>query len=366
MNEEVDTMIQLKVLGHQDWKEDQVLKNIDHTLNTDGAFLSVPGPTSFPVRPHLEPVVSKQQVAARFVDGAGKVAPVVMVLAQGEIKTFTLPFVPLAIEVRSDAKLWVLSETALVICNFQGEIVKTILLKGETLIAGKDDAVWITMVHGSKACYMSKEGQTQGTYLWDFGMKTCRGFDGGLYKVKRDKIQHLSPKGETNEIALSTPIGHFENLLWFDSQWFITTSGAEFKRYSREGLLLKKITVQSIGLSDKAEVFMAGREGSQVQVWFSSGKTQRLPLTSTLPKLGAFTVVGIKEGKALVYGQDYAAWYEDNQLTKSFEVSNQNYLSDIFPLRWELAQAHTIATAEGKLILSASSAKGMTLFEVTW
>lgn len=330
------------------------------------AFLELPGPTRYPVRPCLEPACNGHGIAARLMDGRGKVAPGV-VLFGGAPRFVPLAQAPLAVSLRNDGKLWAYSKDQLGLYDFDGNLLSERNVSGYFLFPADGNALWIVEGAQDVARVVDEHGDVVDVFNWKNGFNSRAGSDGSLGRIERGAFHALTRTGDERVVPLASTPNPYEILVWFGDNGFITCRGATYCRYDARGRALGSLTIQSVGASDMGEAFAAGREGDVVNFWPAAGAPKRLPLHAAVPGLGAFTVVAVQNDAVLVYGQDHAAWYHGTRMTESFRVDDASYASNIFPLMWESIAARSVcATPDGRLLFTASSAHEFVVIGIDW
>lgn len=353
-------------IGHLSRNEALPVHDIEQEFSKDHALLELPGPTRFPVRPHLELVCNSAGIAARVVNGNGKAAPIVVLIGNGT-KIIPVAHIPLALSPRHDGKMWILSSERLILCDLEGRLVGESAVGGYFLLAGTGNSVWVLEGDRNIARAVDARGDVIGEHEWPTGPSVRSNPAGSLCRIDSGAIHKIDNDGRTSVVALASRLAPYERLHWIGETSFITLWGSTFSRYDAVGHKLKSLTIQSIGLTDEGQPFAAGRDGRYINLWSSSGEPTRLPLSSKVPDDGAFSVVATQNGRSLVYGQNHAAWYLDTEEQESLDVTNDTFRSTIFPLMWNLAALHlSSATPDGQLLLSSTSADGLAVFKVDW
>jgi hypothetical protein len=182
-----------------------------------------------------------------------------------------------------------------------------------------------------------------------------------LEKPAPRRVRGVTPGGEEHLFALSASVENFENLLAFSMVEALTMTSSRLRRYS-EGGVSAEVIVQAAGVSTEGEPFLSGRKGDWVSVYLSGGRVRQLRLPPDAPQQGAVCAVAVEGNRSLVYGLDFAAWYDGDQLEESFKVDEERYHNDIFPHLWSLAVPRfATAAPDGTVVLSASGLNGIAL-----
>jgi len=363
---ETSSIRSIEKIGFLSWGAALPVSDVEQEFSKGASFLQLPGPTRFPVRPHLELACSSAGIAARVVDGKGSAAPVV-VLVGPPTRIVPVAEAPLGISLRDDGKMWVLSGERLRLCDLDGRPVRESGARGYFLQAGAANAVWVLEGSRDIARAVDAHGGVIGEHAWPRGQDARSSTTGSLCRIDGGALHQIDSEGRSQVVPLASRLAPYEQLHWIGETGFITLWGSTFSRYDAAGHKLKSLTLQSIGLTDEGQPFAAGRDGRYVNLWSSSGEATRLPLGSRVPDDGAFSVVAMRNGRSLVHGQDHAAWYRGTQEVESLEVTNDTFRSVVFPLMWNLLPLHlSSATADGQLLLSSASADGLAVFKIDW
>jgi len=348
------------------WDDDVPLKIVDVQPPAGGAFIELPGPKRRPVRAYLEPFASLGGLAARLVQADGQVEPLILLVNEAGPSLMPILVPPLALTVREDGHIWVLTQNELSHYETNGHKLFSLELVGQTLVGSINNSVWV--VGHKSAWFVEPNGQISQQYAWQGGINSSGGENGMLCTLEKGKsvrVRCLTPDGEEKLMTLPLSARPMERLLTVNDQEFLTISGSTLRRYDATGLIAQ-VTVQSAGFTDNGEVFASGREGDWINLWVPN-KPQRISLPSGLPKWGAFRVVAVKDGSSLIYGLDMAAWYDGSELKERVVVDEESYRSQVFPHLWSLSSTRSVtAKPNGTIILSASGPKGVGLIELRW
>jgi hypothetical protein len=355
----------LNVIGHLD-PNDTSLSDVDIILSDKNSIFQTPGPKCLTVRPYMAPDWGMGNITARILDGREQAEKKVIFIDK-EIHVVNVPRSPLGAILRSDKKLWVLSNEGLDLVGHDGTLVNTVDVNGFFLKAERENTVWVIDEANKIAHVVNASGENKNSFEWKDGMNTVSDINGDLCRIEGGKIYRMTSSGKV-DISFKLPSDDiYQSLLWCNDTHAITLEGATFLKCNRKGEVVNKVTIQSLGLTDKGKPFASGRDNHHVNLWYANGKCLKLKLAPSIPEKGAFSVTAVRKEEVLLFGQDYAAWYKNQKNRISFKVTDSNYREDIFAISSQMLFAPLTAVADnGNLILSTSSSTGMTLIEVGW
>ena len=342
------------------WNDELNLEVVEVGPPTGGSFIDLPGPKRLPTRPYLEPFAGPCGVAARVLWGDGQVMPLVVLVDKTETVR-SISELPLALSAGSDGGVWVLTRKRLEYFDADGTQVHALNITGITLVGVDSGAVWV--VGFDTAWFVDGDGRIRAHYPWNAGIGSVGSGSTlcALDKGEPRRIRCLEPTGEERFLTLPSPPSPFEQLLAFTRHEIITKSGSIFRSYGPDGIL-SEMTVHAAGLTAAGDAFVSGRSGSSIDLWVAKGRAQQLPLPPDAPVHGALRVVSVEGRRSLVYGLDFAAWYESGSVENTFVVDEQNFRNDVFPYMWDIGTSrYAAASPDGMVILSTTGPAGASL-----
>jgi hypothetical protein len=357
--ENKNAAIELALLTKLGWNDLPPVDVVEVGPPEGGSFFEVPGPKRRPVRPHLEPFAGAGGVAARLLRGDGVVIPVA-VLPGPPLKLVPLSAPPVALSARSDGGLWILTQSALEHLDANGRRLLALDLTGLSLVGTSSDDVWV--VGHDDLWFVQANGQSPTRLSQNAGFGWV-GSGASICAIEKNDpryVRCVEPNGTEQRSRLSAEPDPFAQLLLFKEGEVITRSGSVIRHYYPDGKT-GEISVQAAGLTAAGEVFVSGREKSFVKLWLA-GELLQFPLPPEVTSKDPFRVVSVENNRALVLGFDLAAYYEDEQVKKTFVVDDSNYGDEVFPKLWNLGgSGFTTAFPDGRVLISASGPSGVAL-----
>jgi hypothetical protein len=340
-------------------------KVADITPAEGSSRLELSGPRRQLARPYLDASAGPGGLAARVVNGDGQPLSVALVGA-GTPKVLPLPVAPIAIRARADGGVWLLTHDSVLHVDEQSAVATMVPYRAVTLVAVQDDAVWAVGL--DEAAYISASGSLAGPFPWPGGLHVAGSEDALLAIDPRapGRLHALRPDGSTEVLAEWPTSDRFERLVSHIDQCTVTISGATLQRHTAEGT--SAVTIQSVGLTEHdGEPFGSARAGGNVDVCRADGMRIQLPLPSSAPPVVAIRAVARSDRYTLVYGGDFAAWYDGLRMERSFEVDDETFIREVFPRAWNLAgQRQVTAYVADGVLLSATGPAGAALVALNW
>jgi hypothetical protein len=352
--------IELSLIAALRWDDRLKHEVVEVEPPPGGSFIALPGPKLRPVRPYLDPFAGPGGVAARVVRGDGQATRTVILI--GDAVHFIETAAPPLAASAAHNGVWVLTPGALQFLDKSGKEIHTLQLSAVTLVGGNDGAVWAVGL--DTAWSVDAGGQILARYPWKGGLQSV-GSGGALCvldKSKPRRLRYLYPDGEEKLAPLPFSPGPFEELLAVTSDTIITKSGAVLYFHNLATGAVVEITAQAAGLTNEDEAFVSGRTGPLVNLWIAPGRERRLTLPAATPDPGAFRAVAVIGSRTLIYGRDFAAWYENEHIENTFAVDEKSYRDEVFPFLWDLGAPRFAAAApDGLVVISATGPKGVVL-----
>lgn len=322
---------------------------------SSGSMLELPGPRTRPVRPHLELSAGPAGIAARVVQGDGKVAA--LAIRGGEVIPLAAP--PLAVAARSDG-VWALYRDGLIAHDQHGTPRHKLALSGVALIAGAGDAAWLAST--DQAWHVDGGGAIHGPYAWTDPLTAFVSGDRLCARDRHDArmLSCLASNGTASTAGLAVALAPLEQPIALDGARLATLQGVTL-RLRRGGDLLGAWTLQAAGLDAAGGGFAISAGDGKLGVWRPATGSRTLPA----PGSSALSAARITGDDVLVYSQGRATHYRGAAAPASTAIDEAAYRAEIFPSAWEIGSQHAIALrADGTIVVAAAGAAGAALVEL--
>ena len=266
---------------------------------------------------------------------------------------------------RADGGVWLLTHDRVLHVDGESTVATTVPYRAAALAGVRKDAVWAVGL--GDAAYISARGSLAGPFPWTGGLHVAGSGDALLAIDPRapGRLCAMYPDGSTEVLAEWPSSDRFEWLVSRTDRCTITISGATLHCRTAEGT--STIAIQSAGLTEpNGEPFGSARDGDNVNVWQADGTRTQLPLPSGAPPVTAIRAVARSGRHTLVYGGDFAAWYNGTRMERSFDVDDEAQEREVFPRAWNLAgQPSVAAYAADSVLLSAAGPAGAVLIALS-
>lgn len=323
-----------------------------------GGALELPGPRTRPVRPHLELSAAPAGIAARVVQGDGKVIAV----ALRESDVIPLPAPPLAVAAQRDG-IWAMYRDGLVAHDRQGVPQRRIALSGVALTASAGDAVWVMSTE--QAWHVDAAGAVHGPFPWHDPLAS---FSSGGRVCARDRqdahtVACLASDGTASTVGLAVALAPLEQPIALDGDRLVTLQGVTV-RQRRGGELLGQWTLQAAGLDAAGAEFAMSASDGKLALWrpagsFSPGRV--LPA----PGPGALSAASVSGEDVMLYSQGRSTRHHGATAGATAQIDEAEYRTAIFPSAWEMSPQHAIAVrGDGTIVVAGSGPAGAALVEL--
>jgi hypothetical protein len=259
---------------------------------------------------------------------------------------------------------WVLYRNRLAHHASNGSEVRRFELTGVLLVASVDDGVWLVGL--DSAHRLDVDGTVHGPYPWNGGLGSAPS-GASLCTLKGPTpgtVTCIDPKGAQSTTPLPASPKPLEQLLASGAHGFVTAQASTVRRFGKDGAAVE-LNVQSAGIASDGAGFISTLAQGNVELHVDAAPPRRLPLPPGVTPPGPFGVAAVEKGRVLAVGLDHAAWYQGDQVEKSFAVDEAVYRDQVFPQAWRVASTRMIALGDGSLIVSATGPTGMALLKVT-
>ena len=317
--------------------------------------IELPGPRTRPVRPHLELSGGPAGIAARVVQGDGKVST--LALREGEVVPLAAP--PVAVAARSDG-VWAMYRDSLVAHDRQGAARHKVALSGVTLIAGASDAVWVAATE--QAWHVDAGGAVRGPFAW---REPLAAFTSGDRLCARDRkdartVSCLASDGTASTIALAIALAPLEQPIALDGNRLVTLQGVTL-RQRRGGDLLGAWTLQVAGLDAAGAGFAITASDGKLTLWRPAAAARVV----SAPSSGALSAAIVVGEDVTLYSQGWSTHHHGATAGALTQIDEASYRTAIFPSAWEMSPQHAIAVrGDGTIVVAGSGPAGAALVEL--
>ena len=319
-----------------------------------GGF-ELPGPRTRPVRPHLELSAAPAGVAARVVQGDGKV--IAVALRDGDAVPLAAP--SLAVAPRSDG-VWAMYRDSVVAHDRQGSPRHRIALSGVALIAGANDAVWLASTE--QAWHIDAAGAVHGPFAWREPLSSFVSGERLCALDRRDArtVSCLASDGTASTVGLAVALAPLEQPIALDGNRLVTLQGVTL-RQRRGSELLGAWTLQVAGLDAAGAGFAISASDSKLTLWRPGAPASPSRVFSP-PGSGAVSAATVVGEDVALYGQGWSGRYHGAAAGTLSQIDEAAYRTAIFPSAWEMSPQHAIAVrGDGTIVVACSGAAGAAL-----
>lgn len=321
-----------------------------------GGGLELPGPRTRPVHPHLELSAAPAGIAARVVQGDGRV--IALALREGEV--IPLPAPPLAVAARSDG-VWAMYRDSLVAHDRQGAPHHKVVLSGVALAASASDAVWVAS--NEQAWHVDAGGTVRGPFPWHDPLASFTSGDRLCARDRQDArtVACLASDGTASTVGLAVALAPLEQPIALDGNRLVTLQGVTL-RQRRGGELLGAWTLQVAGLDAAGTGFAMSASDGKLTLWRPAAAGTSPPRAFPAPGSGALSAASVAGEDVMLYGQGWSTRYHGATAGAPAQIDEAAYRTVIFPSAWEMSPQHAIAVrGDGTIVVAGSGAAGAAL-----
>jgi hypothetical protein len=327
---------------------------------SSGGMLELPGPRTRPVRPHLELASAPSGIAARVVQGDGKVAA--LALRDGDVIPLAAP--PLAVAARSDG-VWAMYRDNLIAHDRQGAPRHKIALSGVALVASTGDAAWVAS--NEQAWHVDGGGAVHGPFAW---RDPLTAFVSGDKLCARDRhdarmLTCLASDGTVSTEGLAVALAPLEQPIALEGNRLVTLQGVTL-RLRRGGELVGAWTLQVAGLDAAGAGFVVSVSDGKLALWRPVAAAGAPPSrVFPAPGSSALSAASVAGEDVTLYGQGWSTSYHGATAAPPIQIDEAAYRAAIFPSAWEMAPQHAITVrGDGTIVVAGSGAAGAALVEL--
>jgi hypothetical protein len=323
---------------------------------SSGSMIELPGPRTRPVRPHLELSAAPAGIAARVVQGDGKVAA--LAIRDGEV--IALPAPPLAVAARSDG-VWAMYRDSVVAHDRQGAARHKIALSGVALVGSANDALWLAS--NEQAWHIDAGGAVHGPFAWRDPLGSFSIGDRLCARDRQDPrtVRCLAGNGAASTTALPVALAPLEQPIALDGTRLDTLQGVTLRR-RRGADLVGAWTLQVAGIDASGAGFAISAGEAKLVLWRTAAADAR---SFAIPGSGALGAASVAGEDVTLYSQGRATSYHGATAAPPSEIDEAAYRSRIFPSAWEMSPQHAIAVrGDGTMVVAGSGASGAALVEL--
>lgn len=328
---------------------------VDVGASPGGGEIELPGPRTRPVRPHLELSGGPAGIAARVVQGDGKVSA--LALREGEVVPLAAP--PLAVAARSDG-VWAMYRDGLVAHDRQGAARHKVALSGVALIAGANDAVWVAGTE--QAWHVDAGGIVHGPFAWREPLAACASGDRLCARDRKDArtVNCLASDGTVSTIALGVALAPLEQPIALEGNRLVTLQGVTL-RQRRGGDLLGAWTLQVAGLDAAGAGFAITASDGELALWRPAAAAR----VFSAPGSGALSAAIVVGEDVTLYSQGWSTRHHGATAGAPTQIDEASYRTAIFPSAWEMSSQHAIAVrGDDTIVVAGSGPAGAALVEL--
>lgn len=332
---------------------------VDVGPSPGAAAVELPGPRTRPVRPHLELSAGPAGIAARLVQGDGKV----IAIAVRDGDTIPLAAAPLALAARSDG-VWALYRDSLIAHDRQGAQRHRIALSGVALVAAASDAVWLAGTE--QAWWIDAAGAVRGPFPWREPLASFVSGDRLCARDRRDarRIGCLASDGAAATVGLAFELAPLEHPIALDGDRLVTLQGVTL-RMRRSADLLGTWTLQAAGLDAAGTGFAISARDGKLTLWRPAAATASPARHFPPPGSGSLSAAIVAGDDVTLYGQGWATRYHGTTAGPLTQVDEASYRAAIFPAAWEMSPRHAIAIrGDGTVVVAGSGPTGVAVVEL--
>ena len=321
---------------------------------SSGSVFEQPGPRTRPVRPHLELSAAPAGIAARVVQGDGKVAA--LAIRDGDVIALAAP--PLAVAARSDG-VWAMYRDSVVAHDRQGAARHKLALSGVALVAAANDGVWLAS--NDQAWHIAAGGAVRGPFAWRDPLTSFASGDRLCARDRQDArtVRCLAGDGTASTTALAVALAPLEQPIALDGNRLVTLQGVTL-RVRRGGELAGTWTLQGAGIDAAGAGFAISAGEAKLMLWRPAGSRSVAP-----PGSGALAAASVAGEDVTLYGQGWATSYHGATPAPPSQIDEAAYRARIFPSAWEMSPQHAIAIrSDGTVAVATSGPGGAALVEL--
>jgi hypothetical protein len=322
---------------------------------SSGSMIELPVPRTRPVRPHLELSAAPAGIAARVVQGDGKV----LAVALREADVIPLPAPPLAVAARSDG-VWAMYRDSLVAHDRQGAPRHKLALSGVALIGSASDAAWLAS--NEQAWLVDAGGAVHGPFAWRDPLASFVSGDRLCARDRHDArtVACLASDGTASTAGLAVELAPLEQPIALDGDRLVTLQGVTLRQY-RGAEPLGTWTLQVTGVDAAGAGFAISAGDGKLTLWRPAAPPRLFPA----PGSGALSAAIVAGEDVTLYGQGWATRYHGATAAPPTQIDEAAYRTAIFPAAWEMSPQHAIAVrGDGTIVVAGSGAAGAAIIEL--